>query len=118
LIRDKKYDSTQYGSPEYSFLMKDLGDPSKQRERFDAIAPVRHIDRVKVPVFVSHGGDDLNVDVGQSTRLVAELEKHNVPHETYIVGNEGHGMYYFTHRVEEFTRIEAFLARNMPANAP
>ena len=34
-------------------------------------------------------------------------------YEADIVGNEGHGMYYFTNRVEQYTRILAFLDRNM-----
>jgi dienelactone hydrolase len=113
LIADKKYDYTQFESPEYGWLMHKLGDPRTELEKFDAIAPVRHVDRIRVPVFVSHGGDDTNVDVGQSTRLISELNKHNVPNESYIVGNEGHGMYYFTNRVEQYTRIEAFLAKYM-----
>jgi dipeptidyl aminopeptidase/acylaminoacyl peptidase len=115
LIKDKKYDYTQFGSPEYAFLMHRLGDPRKDVEKFDEIAPVRHIDRVKVPVFVSHGKYDDNVDVGQSTRLISELEKHNVPHEYYIVTAEGHGMHYFKNRMEQYTRIEAFLARYLKA---
>ena len=115
LIKDKKYDATQYGSSEYGQLLHRLGDPRKEPAKFDEIAPVRHVDRVRVPVFVSHGGEDFNVDVGQSTRLIAELKNHNVPYEAYIVGNEGHGMYYFANRVEQYTRIEAFLAKNMPA---
>ena len=120
LIKDKKYDYTQFGSPEYGFLMHRLGDPRRDVEKFDEIAPVRHIDRVKVPVFVSHGKDDDNVDVGQATRLVSELEKYNVPHESYIVGSEGHGMYYFSNRLEQYTRIEAFLAKYLkpPAGSP
>jgi len=111
LIKDKKYDYTQFGSPEYGFLMHRLGDPRKDVDKFDQIAPVRHIDRVKVPVFVTHGRDDDNVDVGQSTRLISELEKYNVPHESYIVASEGHGMHYFRNRVEQYERIEAFLAK-------
>jgi len=73
-----------------------------------------------VPVFVSHGRDDDNVDVGQATRLISELEKYHVPHESYIVGSEGHGMHYFSNRLEQYERIEAFLAKYLkpPAGAP
>ncbi|HEY4989513.1 MAG TPA: prolyl oligopeptidase family serine peptidase, partial [Opitutaceae bacterium] len=118
LISDKKYDYTQFDSPEYGMLMRHLGDPRTETAKFDEIAPVRHVDRIHVPVFVSHGGQDYNVDIGQSTRLISELKKHDVPYESYIVGNEGHGMYYFANRVEQYARIEAFLQKNMPATAP
>ena len=118
LIRDVKYDYTAF-APSYALLLRHLGDPSRDDARFDAIAPSRHIDRVRVPVFVTHGGNDPIADIGQSTRLIDELKKHNVPYETFIVGSEGHGMLHFTHRVDQYTRIEAFLAKNLaPTQAP
>ena len=113
LIKDKKYDATQYDSTEYGWLLRHLGDPRREPAKFDEIAPTRHVDRIRVPIWISHGGQDYNVDLGQSTRLISELKQHNVPHETFIVGNEGHGMYYFANRVEQYKRIEAFLATNM-----
>lgn len=118
LIRDKKYDATQYGSGEYGQLLRRLGDPRKEPAKFDEIAPVRHVDRVKVPIFVSHGGEDYNVDLGQATRLIGELKKYHVPYEADIVGDEGHGMLYFSHRLDQYARILAFLQKYVPANAP
>ncbi len=112
LIRDTKYDYTKF-SPWYAVLLRHLGDPSKDPAKFDAIAPVRHIDRVRAPVFVTHGGYDPIVDIGQSTRLLTELKKYNVPHDSYIVGSEGHGMLHFVNRVEQYSKIEAFLAKNL-----
>jgi acetyl esterase/lipase len=112
LIRDRKYDYSKF-DPWYAILLRRLGDPRNEPAKFDAIAPVRHIDRVRVPVFVTHGGDDPIADIGQSTRLLSELKKNNVPNESYFVGNEGHGMLHFANRVEQYSRIEAFLARNM-----
>ena len=68
---------------------------------------------MRVPVFVTHGGYDPIADIGQSTRLISELKRNNVPNESYIVGSEGHGMLHLANRVEQYSRIEAFLARNM-----
>jgi dipeptidyl aminopeptidase/acylaminoacyl peptidase len=117
LISDRKYDYTKFDWW-YATLLRRLGDPRREKEKFDALAPVRHIDRVKVPVFVTHGGYDPVADIGQSTRLISELKRYGVPNETYIVGDEGHGMRHFANRVEQYSRIEAFLARNMaPAAA-
>jgi dipeptidyl aminopeptidase/acylaminoacyl peptidase len=113
LMKDKQYDATQYNSTEYGWLLSKMGDPRKEPAKFDEIAPVRHVDKIRAPVFVSHGGEDKNVDLGQATRLISEFKKYNVTYEADIVGNEGHGMYYFTNRVEQYTRILAFLDRNM-----
>jgi dipeptidyl aminopeptidase/acylaminoacyl peptidase len=118
VIRERMYDYTRFDWW-YATLLRRLGDPRKEAAKFDAIAPVRHVDRIKVPVFVTHGGDDPIADIGQSNRLVSELKAHGIPFESFIVGSEGHGMAHFANRVEQYSRIEAFLARNMaPAKAP
>lgn len=109
LIRDNKYD--RFDSPEFGYLLRHLGDPNSDPARFDAISPGRHVDRIHVPVFVSGGKEDSTVDIGQSNRLVSALERYHVPHETYIVGEEGHGMQHLAKQVELYTRIEAFLDR-------
>lgn len=116
LIRDNKY--YQYDSDTYARLLRKLGDPKKDPARFDAIAPARHVDQVRVPVFVAHGGDDPIVDIGQSKRLISELEKNHVPHESLVVGDEVHGMSHLDNRVELYARIEAFLAKNLAPAKP
>ena len=110
-INDKKYD--QYDSPVFGYLMRRLGDARQQREKFDAISPGRHVDRIRVPVFVSGGKDDYTVEIEQSRALISALEKYHVPHETMIAGGEAHGMRHLSNQVELYTRIEAFLAKNL-----
>ncbi len=66
---------------------------------------------------MTHGGYDPIVDIGQSSRLISELKKNNVPHDSYIVGSEGHGMLHFVNRVEQYSRIEAFLAKTWASSS-
>lgn len=115
-IQDKKYD--QYDSFVFGYLMRRLGDPKQQPEKFDAISPGRHVDRIRVPVFVSGGKDDQTVDIGQSRALLSALEKHHVPHESYLVAEEGHGMARIAHQTELYGRIERFLAANLTPSQP
>jgi dienelactone hydrolase len=110
-LKDKKYD--QYDSPVYGYLKRRLGDPKKSPEKFDAISPGRHVDQIRVPVFVSAGREDSTVEYEQSRTLISALEKYHVPHETLIKGGEGHGMGHLDNRVELYTRIEAFLDKNL-----
>jgi len=114
---EKKFNFEHFGDSSFSLMMLREGDPKTQREKFDAIAPVRHINRVRVPVFVSAGGYDEIADIGQSRRLLSELEKKNVPHESFIVATETHGMQHLSNQVALYSRIEAFLAKNL-APAP
>lgn len=116
VIKDAKYD--QYDDPEYSRLLRKLGDPAKQAEKFAAISPLRRIDQVKVPVFVSHGKEDPVVGVNESKRLISELKKYNVTHEVLLVSEEGHGMGRLKNRLELYERIEAFLAKYLLPAAP
>ncbi|HWA86711.1 MAG TPA: alpha/beta fold hydrolase [Opitutus sp.] len=115
VMRNKRFD--RYDNPTYSRLLLKLGDPKRQAEKFDEISPVRHVDQVRVPVFVAHGKEDPVADIGQSRELISELEKNHVPHETMIVGGEGHGMAHLKNEVELYERIEAFLARNLAPEA-
>lgn len=117
VMANDKYD--QYENIRYSFLKRKLGDPAKNKEKFEAISPLRFVHQVKVPMFVAHGKSDHTADVSESRRLVAELKKNNIPCENLFVGGEGHGMAELTHQVELYTRIEAFLAKNLaPPAAP
>ena len=113
LIKDKKYN--KYESPTYGRMLRKLGDPKQQPEKFDSISPGRHADQIRVPVFVSGGKDDQTVEIEQSKTLISALNRFKVPHETYIVSEEGHGMAHFDKRVELYTRIESFLAKNLAA---
>jgi acetyl esterase/lipase len=97
----------------YGTFLRRLGDPKKNQDHFDEISPLRHVDQVKIPVFVTHGKDDWIAPASQSKQLVSELEKYHVPHEKLFVGGEGHGFAYCKNRVIVYTAIEAFLAKNL-----
>ncbi len=110
-IQSEKYD--QYELPYYGRMIRKLGDPKKNPEKFAAISPGRHVDKIRVPVFVAGGKEDRTVEIQQSKRLISDLEKYHVPYEKLIVSEEGHGMAHLDNEVELYTRIEAFLAKNL-----
>lgn len=115
VMKDMKYD--QFTSSSYAYMKRKLGDPRQQKEKYDAISPVRHVDQVRVPVFVSHGTEDFIAYVGESRRLIGELKKHGVPYESLIVSREGHGMQYLKNEVELYGRVEAFLEKHLGSRA-
>ncbi|HTZ21468.1 MAG TPA: prolyl oligopeptidase family serine peptidase, partial [Opitutaceae bacterium] len=108
-IKSKKYD--KYDNPTFGILMSRLGDPDKQREKFDAISPGRHVDQIRVPVFVAAGTEDQTVEIEQSRALISALNKYHVQHEKLFARDEAHGMAHLDNQVELYTRIEAFLAK-------
>jgi dipeptidyl aminopeptidase/acylaminoacyl peptidase len=115
-IKDKKYN--QYDDPSYGWMMRKLGDATKQPGKFDAISPGRHVDQIRVPVFVAGGKEDFTVEIEQSRTLISALKKYHVPHETLIVREEGHGMAHLDNRVELYTRILAFLDKYVKPAQP
>jgi dipeptidyl aminopeptidase/acylaminoacyl peptidase len=113
IVQEEKY--FQYYDNNYAYLVRKLGDPKKEKEKFTAISPGRHVANIHVPVFVAHGTDDPVAPITESKRLVSELEHYHIPHETYFKNGEGHGMAHLQNQVELYTRIEAFLAKNLMA---
>lgn len=111
LIRERKFN--RYEDPTFGFLLRRLGDPSRQPEKFAAISPARHVDQIRVPVFVAHGKDDPVADISQSKNLISQLNKHHVTHEDLLVSEEGHGMGHLKNEIELYGRIEKFLAKNL-----
>jgi dipeptidyl aminopeptidase/acylaminoacyl peptidase len=107
----------EYLRGRYGMLRRKLGDPKKNQEKFDAISPVRHVERIKIPVFVAHGTEDPVASAAQSKQLIAELKKHGVSYEKQIERGEGHGFRNVDNRVELYTAIEAFLAKHMAPRA-
>lgn len=69
--------------------------------------------RIKVPVFLAAGGEDKTAPIKHSEKLEAALKKSGVPVETLYVPTEGHGFYTLEHRREFYTRLLAFLDRNI-----
>jgi acetyl esterase/lipase len=115
MLRDmKNHDGL---SARYERMLRILGDPKRQQERFEEMSPLRHIEQVKVPLFVIHGKEDSTVGIDQSKRLVSLLGKHGIPHEKRYVSREGHGFLFYQNRVEIFEAVETFLAKTLAPQA-
>jgi acetyl esterase/lipase len=115
VLKDSKYD--QYSNGRYAYLKRRLGDPQKQKEKYEAVSPGRHVAQVRVPVFVAHGKDDPVASVNESKRLISELKRHDVPHESLFISGEGHGMGHLKNQLELYSRIEVFLQKNLAPRA-
>ncbi|HSY54216.1 MAG TPA: S9 family peptidase [Opitutaceae bacterium] len=107
-IKEKKWNDQ---TAAYKYLSDHIGQPGTNRAHFDEISPINHVAQIHVPVFIAHGTDDTTVSVHQSRRMVSELEKNGVPHETFYRGWEGHGFTHYEDQVEYYHRVEAFLAK-------
>ena len=116
MLKDAKWD--EFDDPNYARLKFKLGDPKTFKGKFAEISPINFVNNIHVPVFVAHGKGDQVVSVTQSKKLISELKKNGIPCETMMVNREGHGMHHLGNEVDLYTKIEAFLAKNMPPNQP
>ncbi|MDX2188057.1 MAG: alpha/beta fold hydrolase [Opitutaceae bacterium] len=111
LVRSAKFD--QYSDPRYAEMTRHLGEPERAAEKFSAISPIHKVSRIKVPVLVAHGKEDHTVEIAQSKRLLAQLEKHHVEHEQLLIPGEGHNLVELPNRVRFYERVEKFLSKHL-----
>lgn len=97
----------------FAWFRRDFGDPKANKERFEAMSPLRHVEQIKASIFVAHGSEDRNADTSQSRRLVKSLNAAGIEHETMFISGEGHGLAAMKNRVEFFRRLEAFLKKHL-----
>jgi dipeptidyl aminopeptidase/acylaminoacyl peptidase len=117
-MNEKRVNLERFGDLSFSTMMAREGDPADHKEMYDAMSPARHIDRVRVPIFVSHGGYDEIADIGQARKLEHELDRYHVPYESNIVSSETHGMQHLSNNVVLYTKILEFLAKNLAPRTP
>lgn len=77
------------------------------------VSPNRIADRIKVPVFLAAGGEDKIAPIEHSKLMESALRKAGVPVESLYYDTEAHGFYTEEHRKEFYTRLLAFLSRNL-----
>lgn len=78
-----------------------------------AASPSTLASRIKVPVFLAAGGEDKRAPQAQSEAMERALRAAGVPVETLYYPTEGHGFYTVEHKREFYTRLLAFLSKNL-----
>jgi dipeptidyl aminopeptidase/acylaminoacyl peptidase len=91
----------------------EYGDPSRHRALFDRISPIRHVDRVRVPLLVLHGERDPRVGIGESEQVVAALRARGRPVVYETFGYAGHGFIRPDDTVRVYAAVRDFLAAHL-----
>lgn len=89
-----------------------LGDPGKPEERARILqqSPVTHLDKIKAPLLVIHGANDVRVLRQDSDDVVEGLRKLGRPVEYLSFDDEGHAVRRWRNRLEMWRRVEDTLA--------
>jgi dipeptidyl aminopeptidase/acylaminoacyl peptidase len=94
-------------------MREQLGSAWGDRARLRATSPALQAERIEVPVLLVHGTADRSVPVEQSRDMAKALRSAGKPHR-YIEQQDGdHHLSRYTHRLEYYRALEAFLAEHL-----
>ncbi|QEO99311.1 peptidase S9 [Xanthomonas oryzae pv. oryzicola] len=89
------------------------GDWLGARDTLAARSPMNLASQIKVPVFLAAGGKDERAPIEHNKRMERALNAAGVPVESLYFPNEGHGFYAEPHRRAYYTRLLAFLSKQL-----
>ncbi|MFE9577877.1 S9 family peptidase [Nocardia sp. NPDC006044] len=92
-----------------------VGDPDDPRQEADMLArsPITLVDRIRTPLLVVQGANDVRVVRAESDNLVEALRQRGVEVEYLLKEDEGHGFVNPENQIELFHTVERFLARHL-----
>jgi len=92
-----------------------VGDPDDPEALADMRrrSPVTMVDRIRTPLLVAQGANDVRVVQAESDNIVAPLRARGVPVEYLVADDEGHGFENPENQVMLFRAIERHLAAHL-----
>lgn len=91
----------------------EYGDPARDAALFERISPVRHADRIAVPLLLLHGDRDPRVPFGESEQMEAALTARGKSVRFERFEYAGHGFIRPDHRARVYAAIAGFFARHL-----
>jgi dipeptidyl aminopeptidase/acylaminoacyl peptidase len=96
-----------------------VGDPDdpEQLAEMRRRSPITMVDRIRTPLLVAQGANDVRVVQAESDNLVAPLRERGVPVEYLLAEDEGHGFENPENQVLLHRAIERHLATHLGGRA-
>ena len=76
-------------------------------------SPVNFVDKIKADLLIVHGTGDRRTPIEHYEVLTEKLKEANIPYDSLVKPNEGHGFADEENRVEAYTKMLQFLNRNL-----
>ena len=92
-----------------------VGDPEIPEQEADmrARSPITMVDRIRTPLLVAQGANDVRVVRAQSDTIVASLRERGVPVEYLVADDEGHGFANPENRMRLNRAVERHFAAHL-----
>ena len=96
-----------------------VGDPEDPADEADmrARSPLFMADRIRTPLLVAQGANDVRVVAAESDNIVASLRERGVPVEYLVAPDEGHGFANTENRLRLYRAIERHFAEHLGGRA-
>jgi len=95
------------------FLRLKYGHPTFDREKFVAVSPLLRADRIRIPVFLSHGRNDQRVSADQSVKMLKTLKNRDAPVTSFFPDLEGHSFQSPRNRARLIDELEQFFKKDL-----
>ena len=92
---------------------EERGHPVKDKNLLKAVSPVFHADKIKAPLFIAHGANDVRVKKAESDQIVSSLSKRGIEPLYMVKYDEGHGFTNEENKIEFYTLMEEFLKKHL-----
>jgi len=101
-----------------SFWKALAGDPQSDAAEMDAVSPAYLADRIKAPVLMYSGSDDIRVPLEQTQKMRSALESRGKKVRWIVKSEEGHGYGRLENNVDLYTQVLEFLEQNIGSVPP
>jgi len=94
-----------------------MGDPVKNKARYEERSPINFIDQIKAPLLLLAGGHDPRCPKSETQQVVDAIKKRGGTVDYKIYDNEGHGFARVENQIDAYQRVADFLlAHVVPAD--
>ena len=90
-----------------------IGDQEKDAAQLAATSPIVQAARLKAPLILAYGGADNRVPIVHGTKFYSAVKSHNPNVEWIEYVNEGHGWRNTQTNIDFWTKVEAFLGKQI-----
>ena len=109
-----RWEGDRGGKVSQRYLLRFLGVKALGEPVLDEISPVRHVDKVTIPILLIHGKDDSVVDYSQSALMYEALKRQGKDVELVSLAHEDHWLLTGATRAQMLQSTLDFLMKNNP----
>lgn len=99
--------NSRYGQ---NYLKEVLGE---DKDLLKSMSPVNYIEKVKIPLLLAHGKEDVRAPFEHVERLRDALDKADRPYEWFVIEKEGHGFYNPENQKAYMRKVVSFLDQHL-----